>query len=118
MVLGSAALLGAQVSSEILIDKKLLRAGAKDTILAISLKPNPQGGDWFIMMLPVEGAKLELELPDGRRVNPNNALSLDFEWAILGQGDGMAALAPGMYAEVNHNVISSGDTQNRPSVDT
>jgi hypothetical protein len=105
MVLGSAALLGAQARSTIVIDKRHLPAGSTDTVLAIDLKPNPQGGEWFIMMLPVEGVKLEVELPDGRRVNPNNALSLDFEWAIMGQGDGMAILAPGMYEKVNHNLI-------------
>jgi hypothetical protein len=88
---------------------EMLKAGSRDTVIPIDLNPKAQNGVWLIMMLPMEGAKIELELPDGRRLNQRNAISFDAEWEVTGQGQGMAAIAPGMYAKVNHNVFFTAE---------
>jgi hypothetical protein len=49
-------------------DAEILRAGARDTIVALELNPKQQSGVWLIMMMDIEGARLEVEFPDGRRM--------------------------------------------------
>jgi hypothetical protein len=82
-----------------------LPAGARDVVASITVDPSAAGGDFLAVMLTAEGVRIEIELPDGRRVTQTSASSAGFEWEVAGEALEDDLLFPGLQGKVNNLIL-------------